>query len=605
MFEAQFQSFSEVSDNSQSVKRLADLRAQMKQLGVAGFLVPLADEHQGEYIPAGEQRLAWLTGFTGSAGMAVVLEDKAAILVDGRYTEQAAAQVKAELFMPVASFKTSLGEWLMAHAVEGTLIGYDPRLHTIGEIDRLSAVLARKKLQLSALPRNPIDVIWTGRPKPPSGSARLHPMKYAGQEAAAKIAEVRATLTKEGVGGLLVSDPHASAWLFNIRGSDVPHTPLPLCYSFVPQDGGALLFIDGRKLSTAMRDVLASIAVLHEPSELDAVLSKRVRGMTIRLDAATAGIRFKTLIEASGGKVENGADPIALMKARKNKIEIAGARTAHLRDGAAMSRFLCWFDGEVTKGKLTEIDAVAALETFRRETKALKDISFTTISAAGPHAALPHYRVSTASNAKIGKGIFLIDSGGQYEDGTTDITRTLAVGTPTPEMKDRFTRVLKGMIGLSLAVFPKGTSGAQIDAFARSSLWAGGFDFDHGTGHGIGSYLSVHEGPQRISKLGTVPLEAGMMLSNEPGYYKPGAYGIRIENLVVVEPRKIDGAEREMLGFETLTFAPIDRRLIDKALLHAEEKAWLNSYHDMVQSKIGPLVDATTRQWLVAACKPL
>jgi Xaa-Pro aminopeptidase len=605
MFEAQFQNFSEVSDNSQSAERLAKLREQMKLLGVAGFLVPLADEHQGEYIPAGEQRLAWLTGFTGSAGMAVVLEDKAAILVDGRYTAQAAAQVNADFFVPVASFKTSLSEWLCANAAEGILIGYDPRLHTIGEIDRLSKAVARKKLQLSALPRNPIDLIWNGRPKPPSGTVRLHPMKYAGQEAKAKIAEVRAALTKDGIGGLLISDPHASAWLFNIRGSDVPHTPLPLCYSFVPQDGGALLFIDGKKLSTALRDVLASLAVLHEPSELDAVLSKRVKGMTIRLDASTAGMRFKTLIEASGGKVDCGVDPIALMKARKNKVEIAGARTAHLRDGAAMARFLCWFDAEVTKGKLTEIDAVAALETFRRETKALKDISFTTISAAGAHAAMPHYRVSEASNLKINKGIFLIDSGGQYEDGTTDITRTLAVGTPTPEMKDRFTRVLKGMIALSLAVFPKGTSGAQIDAFARSALWAGGFDFDHGTGHGVGSYLSVHEGPQRVSKVGTVPLEAGMILSNEPGYYKPGAYGIRIENLVVVEPRQIEGGDREMLGFETLTFAPIDRRLIDKALLSTEEKTWLNSYHESVQAKIGPLVDAPTRNWLINACKPL
>ncbi len=345
-----------------------------------------------------------------------------------------------------------------------------------------------------------------------------------------------------------MSDPHASAWLFNIRGADVEHTPLPLCYSFVPKDGAAMLFIDGRKLSNSVRDALASQMLLAEPRELDAQLAAFAKGKTIRIDAASAGIRFKTLVETAGGVADVGTDPIALMKAKKNRVEIAGARTAHLRDGAAMARFLAWFDAEAPKGKLTEIDAVVALETFRRETKALKEISFNTIAGAGPNAAMPHYRVSEASNRRITKGIFLIDSGAQYQDGTTDITRTLAVGSPTAEMKDRFTRVLKGMIAISRIQFPKGVSGAQIDAFARAALWEAGLDYDHGTGHGIGSFLSVHEGPQRIAKTGVTTLEAGMMLSNEPGYYKPGHFGIRIENLIVVEPREIAGPSVKCLA---------------------------------------------------------
>jgi Xaa-Pro aminopeptidase len=605
MFEAKFQNFSETSEKSHSQKRVAALRTQMKAMAIDGFLVPLADEHQSEYLPASEKRLAWLTGFTGSAGMAAVLAEKAAILIDGRYTLQAEEQVDHAVFERVPNFKVTLSEWLATNAPAKAVIGYDPRLHTKSEIERLGKSLERRGMALRACERNPLDVIWTDRPKPPLGAVKLHPAKYAGVETPAKLAEVKAALKKDGVGGLLVSDPHASAWLFNMRGADIAHTPLPLCYAFVPVDGGPLLFIDGRKLSNSVRDALASQAVLHEPAELDAVLGKLSKGMTVRLDGATAGIRFSKLIEAAGGIADAGADPIAMLKAKKNRAEIAGARTAHLRDGAAMARFLAWFDHEAPRGKLTEIDAVKALETFRRETRALKDVSFPSISGAGPNSALPHYKVSDQSNRVIGKGIFLIDSGAQYEDGTTDITRTLAVGAPTPLMKDRFTRVLKGMIAISLAVFPKGVSGAQLDSFARASLWQAGLDFDHGTGHGVGSYLSVHEGPQRLSKLGTTPLEPGMMLSNEPGYYKAGEFGIRIENLVVVEPRGIEGAEREMFGFETLTFSPIDRRLIDKALLSDDERAWLNAYHASVLQKIGPLVDATTRDWLATACKAL
>jgi Xaa-Pro aminopeptidase len=603
MLEAKFQSFSETSDNSRSAERLAALREAMARLDLQGFLVPLADEHQSEYLPDCEKRLAWLTGFTGSAGMAAVLMEKGAILIDGRYTVQAEAQVRHELYERVPNFKVPLSQWLIENAPQDAAVGYDPRLHTPGEIERLQRTIERRGVKLVALSENPIDRLWTNRPKPPLRPVTLHPMKFAGLDPAAKLADLRAALKKEGVEGLLVSDPHASAWLFNIRGADVEHTPLPLCYTFVPDDGAPTLFIDGRKLSNSVRDELVQRALLREPGEMAAVLPGFLKGKSIRLDAATAGIRFKTMVEEAGGIASVESDPIALMKAKKNRVELAGARTAHLRDGAAMARFIAWFDQEAPRGKLTEIDAVTALETFRRDTRMLKDVSFPSIAGAGPNAAQPHYRVSEASNRRISKGIFLIDSGAQYEDGTTDITRTLAVGSPSPEMKDRFTRVLKGVIAISRAVFPKGTSGAQLDSFARAALWAGGFDFDHGTGHGVGSYLSVHEGPQRLSKLGTTPLEAGMILSNEPGYYKAGEYGIRIENLIVVEPRMIEGGEREMLGFETLTFSPIDRRLIDRKMLMPAEKDWLNAYHAAVLSKIGPLVDVVTRNWLAAACE--
>jgi len=414
---------------------------------------------------------------------------------------------------------------------------------------------------------------------------------------------VRAALQSDG---LAVSDAHDVAWLFNIRGADVAHTPLPLAFALVPSDGRPTLYVDARKLSNRVRAHLSELADVAEPDRLIRDLRELgAQGKRLTFDAATAPARLTQALEAAGGKADSGADPIAPMKAAKNRVELEGARAAQLRDGAAMARFLAWFDREAPKGKLTEIIAAEALETFRRETGRLKDISFPSISAAGPNSAIPHYRVSEASNLPIGRGIFLIDSGGQYEDGTTDITRTIAVGRPNAEMRDRFTRVLKGHIAIARAVFPEGTSGAQIDAFARQSLWAAGLDFDHGTGHGVGSYLSVHEGPQRISKVGSAKLAVGMIISNEPGYYSAGHFGIRIENLVVVEQRKIAGAERVMFGFETITLAPIDARLIDRKLLSAEDISWFDAYHARVRKALTPLVDPATRSWLKQTTRPL
>jgi Xaa-Pro aminopeptidase len=605
MFDARFQTFTETSERAQGAGRVAALRQVLEGLKLAGFLVPLADEHQSEYVPESERRLAWLTGFTGSAGLAVILADKAAVFVDGRYVTQVAEQTDPAVFERHNSADLTPLAWLAKTAPANAVIGYDPALHTPAEIERFEKSLARQGMALRAVEANPIDRVWNSRPKPPSAAVTLHPVKLAGKEAAAKLTDVKTALAADKADALLVSDPHALAWLFNIRGGDVTHTPIALGYALVPVDGAATLFMDGGKLGKSEREALQRLCLLAEPVELGDKLAAFARGRTIRLDQTTAGMRFKRLIEAAGGKADLGADPIALMKARKNSVELDGTRIAHLRDGAAMARFLAWFDKTAPRGKLTEIDAVKALETFRRETKALKDVSFPTIAGANEHAALPHYRVSEESNLPIGKGIFLIDSGAQYRDGTTDITRTIAVGLPSQEMRDRFTRVLKGMIAVSLAVFPKGASGAQIDPLARQALWQAGLDFDHGTGHGVGVYLSVHEGPQRLSKLGTTPLEPGMILSNEPGYYKPGAYGIRIENLIVVEQRAIEGAERPIFGFETLTFAPIDRRLIDKALLTPTERDWLNNYHTEVVAKISPLVDAATRDWLIKACKPI
>ena len=605
MFKAQLQTFTESADASHGQARTILLRTAFSGLKIDGFLIPRADEHQGEYVPPCDDRLAWLTGFTGSAGVAVVLKDRAALLVDGRYTSQAAAQSDTAVFEQVPIHEIGLGEWLAKAVTSGTVIGYDAALHTPGEIDRLAQALKPAGATLLAVAANPLDALWNDRPAPPEGRITAHPIAFAGETAAKKIARVQKSLAAERLDGLVVSDPHAVAWLFNIRGADVQYTPLPLGYALVPASGKPTLFLAPQKLTDKLAASLGKLADLAAPQELETRLRGAARGKRIRLDAATAGMRLKMWIESADGIADVGADPTALMKATKNAAEQEGTRAAHIRDGAAMARFLCWFDEHAPSGKLTEIDAVAALETFRRETGALKNLSFPAISGATAHAALPHYRVSDASNALISPGVFLIDSGGQYEDGTTDITRTIAVGTPSKEIRDRNTRVLKGMIAISRAVFPKGTSGAQIDAFARAALWQAGLDYDHGTGHGVGSYLSVHEGPQRISKAGHVALQPGMIVSNEPGYYKPGHFGIRIENLVMVEERAIMDAERTMYGFETLTFAPIDTRLIRRKLLSDDEVDWLNDYHRQVRSKLTPLLDKHTAAWLKSATAPL
>lgn len=604
MFESLFQSFEDTSDPSQGADRIASLRAELARLGLDGFIVPRADKQQNEYVPASEERLAWLTGFTGSAGLAVVFRDRAALFVDGRYTLQVREQVDLAVITPVALAETSPDKWLSQNLSAGAKLGYDPWLHTPGQIERFEKSAATAGAELVAVEPNPIDTIWRDRPAPPQGRVSRHLLRLAGESSQSKLARIANALGKADM--LLVSDPHAVAWTFNIRGNDVAHTPLPLCFALIPKEGAPRLYIDPAKLDDDIRAYLTEFATLVEPERLESdIADLGAAKKQVLFDAATAPEKLTKILKDAGGGVEVGQDPIALMKARKNKAELEGTRRAHLRDAIAMVRFLHWFDAEAPKGKLTEIDAARALETFRRKSRKLKDVSFPTISAVGPNSAIPHYRVTNSSNRKIGKGIFLVDSGAQYEDGTTDITRTIAIGKPTAEMRDRYTRVLKGNIAISRAVFPKGTSGAQIDALARNPLWQAGLDFDHGTGHGVGAYLSVHEGPQRIAKTGTTPLESGMIISNEPGYYKAGDFGIRIENLVVVEPRKIKGGERDMLGFETITLVPIDTRLIDLKLLDVDEQRWFNAYHARVRQALWPYLEGDVRKWLKAATKPL
>jgi Xaa-Pro aminopeptidase len=601
MFESLYQSFEDRADPSQGAIRIAALRVELARLGLDGFLVARADQHQNEYVAPCEERLAWLSGFTGSAGLAIVIKDRAAIFVDGRYSLAVKALVDVSIFQPVAWTETSPSDWLEANLSRGARLGYDPWLHTPRQVKCLGKATQAAGAELVAVEPNPIDAIWTDRPAPPLGKITLHGLRFAGETAKRKLACASALGAKDA---LLVSDPHAVAWVFNIRGHDVAHTPLPLGYALILKEAKPRLYVDARKLDNYTRDKLSRLAEIEEPERL--VRDLQVLGeqaKKVLFDSATAPAKLAAILKEAGGTCELGDDPIASMKARKNTTELEGARNAHLRDGAAVVRFLHWFAIHAPGGNLSEIDAAQALETFRRDTGKLKDISFPSIAAAGANAAIPHYRVTIKTAAKIRKGIFLIDSGGQYEDGTTDITRTLAVGKPTALMRDRFTRVLKGHIAIARAVFPKGTTGAQIDSFARVPLWRAGLDFNHGTGHGVGSYLSVHEGPQRISKLGSAALEPGMILSDEPGFYHAGHWGIRIENLVVIERREIAGAEREMLGFETLTLAPLDLTLIEPKLLDGEEIAWLNAYHARVWREISPLVEPGARRWLRGATR--
>jgi Xaa-Pro aminopeptidase len=604
MFESRFQTFDDQADGRRSKARIDVLRADLKRLGLDGFLVPRADAHQNEYVPPSEERLAWLTGFTGSAGPALVMLDTAAIFVDGRYTVQVRDQVDTKVVTPVNSGETPVSEWVRDNFGSGKKLGFDPWLHTADGVERLKKAVEDAGSELVAVEENPIDIIWTDRPAPPLAPVAEHPAKFAGESADKKLIRLRDEIKKAKADALVLTDPHDTAWLFNIRGGDVAHTPLPLAWAIVPAAGKPSLLIDGRKLSNALRDELSNFADIGEPALLEAVLTA-LGSKKVLLDTGGAAEKIRATLDEAGAKIVKLASPVAKLKGAKNAAEIRGTRAAHLRDGAAMARFLCWFDGAVKKGKLDEIGAAQALESFRNETGALKDISFPTISAAGQNAALPHYRVTRKTNRKISPGLYLVDSGAQYQDGTTDITRTIAVGKLTKDMREFYTRVLKGHIAVAAAIFPKGTTGAQLDPFARRALWEIGADFDHGTGHGVGSYLSVHEGPARISKLGNTPLETGMILSNEPGYYREGKFGIRIENLILVQKADMKGAERPMLGFETLTLVPIDTRPVDAKLLTKDERDWLNAYHKRVLKEVGPKTDPKTRAWLKKACKPL
>jgi len=591
--------------------RLKALREQLKAEKLDGFVVPLTDEHMSEYVGSYAQRLAWLTGFQGSAGSAVVLPEEAAIFVDGRYTLQVRSQVSATEWSYQSVPETSTTQWLEGHAPEGARIGYDPWLHTRDWVKKAKEALATRGAELVPVERNPIDEIWTDRPEASKAHLVVQSDQYAGKSAAEKRTEIGDWLMKHHADAAVLSALDSIAWAFNIRGADVTHTPVALAYAVVHADGTADLFVASEKIGPDVRQHLGNGVRLHERSEFESALTE-LKGKTVVVDPERAVAAIFEALEKAGAKVLPLRDPTILPKALKNPAEIAGQKTAQTRDGAAIARFLHWIDEEAPKGDVDELIASDKLESLRRESPELRDLSFDSISGSGTNGAIVHYKSSEKTNRKLEKGtLYLIDSGGQYVDGTTDITRTVPIGEPTGEMRDRFTRVLKGHIAIATACFPKGTRGSQLDSFARRPLWEAGLDYAHGTGHGVGSFLAVHEGPQRISPVGSSqsggdePLQAGMIISNEPGYYKTGEYGIRIENLVLVVPREIDGAEKEMLGFETLTFAPIDRRLIDVQMLDPEELVWLNCYHAHVMAKIGPTLGGSDLEWLREACAPL
>jgi Xaa-Pro aminopeptidase len=591
--------------------RLAALREQLKADKLDGFVVPLTDEHMSEYVGSYAQRLAWLTGFEGSAGSAVVLPQEAAIFVDGRYTLQVRSQVSATEWSYQSVPETSTTDWLKDHAPEGARIGYDPWLHTRDWVKKAKEALASRGAQLVAVDRNPIDEIWKDRPEASKAHLVVQPDQYAGKSAAEKRTEIGDWLGQKHADAAVLSALDSIAWAFNIRGADVTHTPVALAYALVNADGTADLFVASEKIGPDVRQHLGNGVRLHERSEFESALGQ-LKGKTVVVDPERAVSAIFDALDEAGAKILPLRDPTILPKAIKNPAEIAGQKAAQARDGAAIARFLRWIDEEAPKGEVDELVASDHLEELRRENPEIRDLSFDTISGAGPNGAIVHYRSSEKTNRKLEKGtLYLVDSGGQYVDGTTDITRTIPIGEPTAEMRDRFTRVLQGHIAIATAVFPKGTRGTQLDSFARRPLWEAGLDYAHGTGHGVGSFLAVHEGPQRISPVGSSqsggdePLAAGMIISNEPGYYKTGEYGIRIENLVLVVPREIEGAEKEMLGFETLTFAPIDQRLIDAEMLTSEEIAWLNCYHAHVLAKIGPSLSGADLDWLTSACAPI
>ena len=592
-------------------ERLARVRAELKARGLDGFVVPISDEHMSEYVGEYAQRMAWLTGFGGSAGTAAVLPTNAAVFVDGRYTVQVRDQVDGSLFDYVGVPQSSVAEWLGAHVVAGQKVGFDPWLHGIDWARGLGKTLAAKGAQLVAVDANPIDAAWDDQPAPSDAAVTVYDAKLAGQAAGDKRAVIADWLKDKGLDTTVMTALDSVAWTFNIRGSDVDHTPVGLAFALLHADATADLFIAPEKITDAVRTHLGNSVRIHDRDAFEGALAD-LKDKKVAVDPDRAVAAIFTALEAAGAKIERHRDPAVLPKAIKNDTELNGTRAAHVRDGAAVTRFLKWMEEVAPQGALDELGAAAKLRAFREESGALVDLSFDTISAAGPNGALPHYKVDATTNRAVESGtLYLVDSGGQYADGTTDITRTIAIGTPTAEMRRRFTQVLKGHIALATARFPKGTRGSQLDILARQYLWADGVDYAHGTGHGVGTYLAVHEGPQRIAKpaggqAGTEEaLHAGMILSNEPGYYKAGSFGIRIENLIIVVPVAIDGAEEDMLAFETITFAPIARDLVDSALLSPAETDWLDAYHAQVLEKLGAGMPDEERGWLEAACAPL
>jgi Xaa-Pro aminopeptidase len=588
--------------------RLAALRAELKRRDLSGFVVPRADEHQGEYVPRRSQRLAWLTGFSGSAGLAIVLADRAAIFIDGRYTLAVRGQVDIDAFVPHQIPEQSTEAWIAENLTKGGKLGFDPWLQTVDGHERFARACQRAGGEFVPVDSNPVDAVWPDRPPAPLAPVLPHADEFAGETSEAKRTRIAGAVKAKGADVALITAPDSIAWLLNVRGGDVPRTPFALGFALLHDDGHVDLFMDRRKVPDRTMAWLGNAVTLAPPDELASALDMLGKvGKRVLIESATAPVWAATRLQAAGVALIRDADPVALPKACKNAVELGGIRRAHRRDGAAVSGFLGWLSRESKGGKLREIEASDRLQALRQETGKLRDLSFDTISGAGPNGAIVHYRASEASERTLEPGsLYLVDSGGQYRDGTTDITRTVAIGTPSPEMRDRFTRVLKGHIALAMARFPAGTTGSQLDALARYALWQAGLDYDHGTGHGVGAYLSVHEGPHRISKMANnVALQPGMIVSNEPGYYKTDAYGIRIENLVAVREAKIDGADRRYLEFETLTLAPIDLACIEPGLLTDAERQWLNDYHRRVREMVGPDVDDATREWLTDATRAI
>lgn len=599
-----FQSFETTASPEQGPPRLAALRALMGREGLDAVLIPRSDAHQGEYVAPCDARLAWLTGFTGSAGFCAVTAAEAGLFVDGRYRVQVRSETDGVAFTPVPWPETKLSDWLAERLDDGAVIGFDPWLHTLKEVAALRKDFTPKGITLRAI-ANPVDRLWDDRPPSPAEPITAYPDAMAGETSASKRARLGETLTKAGHAAAALTQPDGIAWLLNIRGGDIPRNPVALCFAILRADGTAMLHCAEGQADLVRDHLGAEVTIRPKSAFLD-----DLAGLDgpVRLAPATAPQALADRLTQAGIAIAEIDDPCALPRARKTPAEIAGAREAQLRDGAAMARFLHWLDETAPRGKLTEIDVVRALEGFRRDTNALRDISFDTIAGAGEHGAIVHYRVTEATNRAVRPGeLLLVDSGGQYMDGTTDITRTIAIGPPGEEERTCYTLVLKGMIAISRARFPKGVTGRDLDALARVALWMRGRDYDHGTGHGVGAYLSVHEGPQSLSRRSMVPLEPGMILSNEPGYYREGAFGIRIENLVAVRAAPdLPGADaREMLEFETLTWVPLDRRLIDTALLSSEERGWIDRYHADTVARIAPRLDGGARDWLTAACAPL
>lgn len=584
---------------------LQKLRIELVKSRLSGFIIPRQDEFQGEYVAAYAERLKWITGFAGSWGMAIILAKQAAIFVDGRYTIQVREQVDTTNFQPQHLIDEPPTKWIEANLKKNDRLGFDPWLTTAAEAKRLSAACAKAGAKLVPVARNLIDKIWAEQPARPLKPLSVQPSQFSGRSAGDKLQDVIAVLTEKKTEACILAEPSSLSWLFNIRGSDVPYTPVVLAYAIIHRKGKAEIFVDSKRLPEDVAAHLKNAVIVRKPNELDTSLRKLgEKQAAVLIDVNSVPEKIRSVLKNSGATAVEGDDPCTMPKARKNLTEQQGARSAQLRDGVALSRFLHWISLEPQKGQLTEATAAQRLTEFRQETGVLMDLSFSTISAAGPNAAIPHYHVDPQNCRAIGNNeIYLVDSGGQYQDGTTDVTRTIIIGRPTEEMRDRFTRVLQGMIAISTVTFPQGTTGSHIDALARASLWNAGLDFDHGTGHGVGSYLSVHEGPARISKASHIPLQPGMILSNEPGYYKKNEFGIRIENLLLVKESAIpEGGDREMMQFETLTLAPIDRNLIDVKLLNTEERQWLNSYHMRVLGEVGAFLDGEAVQWLENAC---